>query len=157
MISNKIEQHQSAGKIIGELSRAAHVFFQHQFKDYSIGHAQVRTLHFLSHNNGITQVELTEYLKLDKSSVTSQLSNLEKNGYIYRTISSKDARIRTINITDQTKKIFGSLMNVFSSWTDILLNNFSEKEKTDIFILLNKMQENAQIKINELRVNEEKK
>jgi len=49
------------------------------------------------------------------------------------------------------------LMNVFSLWTDILLNDFSEKEKTDIFILLNKMQENAQTKINELKVNEEKK
>jgi len=157
MTSDKLENHPSAGKIIGEISRASHVFFQHQFKDYSIGHAQVRTLHFLSYNNGITQAELTDYLKLDKSSVTSQLNNLEKNGYINRTISSKDARIRTIHITDQTKEIFDSLMNVFSSWTEILLNNFSEKEKTDIFILLNKMQDNAQSKINELKVNEEKK
>lgn len=157
MENNKFDEHQSAGKIIGEISRAAHIFFQHQFKEYSIGHAQVRTLHFLLHNNGITQVELTEYLKLDKSSVTSQLSNLEKNGYINRTISTKDARIRTIHVTNKTNEIFGSLMSVFSSWTDVLLKNFSEKEKTDVFILLNKMQENAQTKINELKVDEEKK
>lgn len=157
MTNNKLEQHQSAGKIIDELSRASHIFFQHQFKDYSIGHAQVRTLRFISNNNGITQVELTKYLKLDKSSVTSQLNNLEKNGYIFRSISSKDARIHTIYITDKTKEIFSPLMNIFSSWTDTLLNNFSEKEKTDIFKILNKMQENAQTKINALKVNEEKK
>ncbi len=157
MINNTSKKQQSAGKIIGELSRAAHIFFQHQFKDYSIGHAQVRTLHYLSHNNGITQVALTEYLNLDKSSVTSQLNNLEKNGYIYRSRSPEDARIRTINITDKAKEIFGSLMNVFSSWTDILLTNFSEKEKEDIFLLLNKMHENSQTKINELKLDEKKK
>ncbi len=143
MTNKKIEHHQSAGKIIGELSRAANIFFQHQFKDDPIGHAQVRTLHFLSHNDGISQAELTDYFKLDKSSVTSQLNSLEKNGYIKRTVSSKDARIRTIHITDQTKDISDSLMSVFSSWTDVLLNNFNEKEKADILIMLNEMQDNA--------------
>ena len=47
MVNIKLENRQSAGKIIGEISRAAHVFFQYKFKDCSIGHAQVRTLHFL--------------------------------------------------------------------------------------------------------------
>ncbi len=157
MTNIKSENQQSAGKIIGEISRASHVFFQHQFKDYSIGHAQVRTLHYLCHNNGITQAELTDYLKLDKSSVSSQLNNLEKNGYIKRIISSKDARIRTINITEQTEDIFNSLTSVFSSWTEILLNNFDEKEKADLFTLLNKMQDNADSKLEELKINEEKK
>lgn len=153
----KETQNKSAGKVIGELSRAAHVFFHHQFKKYSIGHAQVRTLRFISQNNGITQAELTEYLKLDKSSVTSQLASLEKNDYIKRTISSKDARIRNINITDKTKNILSELMKVFSSWTDLLLHDFSEKEKIDVFILLEKMRENAQNRITELKENEEKK
>ena len=157
MINTQPENHQSAGKIIGEISRASHVFFQYQFKDYSIGHAQVRTLHYLCHNNGITQAELTDYLKLDKSSVTSQLNNLEKNGYIKRIISSKDARIRAIKITDKTEAIFGSLTSVFSSWTEILLNNFEEKEKAELFVLLNKIQDNAQTKLEELKINEEKK
>ncbi|NOQ25679.1 MAG: MarR family transcriptional regulator [Bacteroidales bacterium] len=155
MKNEKEEQNQSVGKVIGELSRAAHVFFNQQFKKYSIGHAQVRTLHFISQNNGITQAELTKYLKLDKSSVTSQLASLEKNAYIKRTISSTDARIRNINITDKTKNIFSALMKVFSSWTNILLDGFSEKEKIDVFILLEKMRENAQNKINELKENEE--
>ena len=111
----------------------------------------------MCHNNGITQAELTDYLKLDKSSVTSQLNNLEKNGYINRTISTKDAKIRTIHITNQTKGIFGSLKRVFSSWTEVLLNDFDEKEKANLFILLNKTQDNAQAKTNELKRNEEKK
>jgi DNA-binding MarR family transcriptional regulator len=157
MTEKSSEQGRSVGKIIGELSRAAQVFFQYKFKEYSIGHAQVRTLHFIAHNDGISQVELTEYLKLDKSSVTSQLTTLEKNGYIIRNVSPNDARVRTIHITEKTREILSSLKNVFASWTHTLLTNFSDEEKTDIFILLNKMQENAQTAICEIKLNEEKK
>ena len=151
MKNYKEEHHQSAGKIIGEISRAAHIYFQNDFKEYSIGHAQVRTLNFIAHNEGITQVQLSDYLKLDKSSITSQLRILENNGYIKRKISHHDARVHQIFITDKTKEILEPLKNIFSTWSNVLLDGLSESEKKNVFLLLEKMRKNAQNKLQEIK------
>lgn len=152
------EKHnKSVGKLIGMLSRAAHIYFQQKFKDYSIGHAQVMTLHFITKKNGISQLELTRILNLDKSSVTSQLNNLEKHGYIIRTVSDDDNRIRNIHITEKTKAIENSLHKVFTSWSEILLTGFDETEQTEMIYLLEKMRENALNKINDIKLDVEKK
>ena len=55
----------SAGRLINELSIAAHIYFQSEFKNYSIGHAQIKTLLFLARNEGISQLEISKKLKLE--------------------------------------------------------------------------------------------
>ena len=144
MKENQGEIKKSAGKIIKELSKAADIYFKAEFKKYSIGHAQIRTLIFLAYNEGISQLELSRSLNLDKSSITSQLQTLEKNGYIRREISEIDARTHRLNITDKTRKILDPLKKVFSSWTEILLDGFDAPEKARIFYFLEKMQDNVQ-------------
>ena len=146
-----IDKDRSAGRFVGELSRAAHVYFKSHFNDYSIGHAQVRTLHFIAHNDGITQIELANHLNLDKSSITSQLKILEGNAYVLRKISKSDARIHQIFITDKTRAILEPLHNVFLEWTQILLAGFSETESDEAFRLLEKMSINARNEIESLK------
>jgi DNA-binding MarR family transcriptional regulator len=141
----------SAGKIINELSRAAQIYFQAEFKPYSIGHAQIRTLLFIARNERISQLELSQYLNLDKSSITSQLQILEKNGYISRQSSEKDARLYQIMISDKTKGLLESLKRVYSSWTATLLDGFSERETNEIFFYLQKMAENAKNKLDQIK------
>jgi len=141
----------SIGKEIGILSRTAHTFFQFQFKDLSIGHSQVMTLHFISRHEGLSQNELVQHFRLDKSSVTSQLNILEKNGYIIRKKDKDDSRGKKIFITEKTSAIKDYLDNKFSSWSKILLEGFDEVEKEKIFILLDKMIINAHKAIHELK------
>lgn len=147
MKNHEEEQGKSAGKIIGELSRAANIYFQRQFKKYAIGYAQVRTLLYIAHNEGITQKELAIFFHLDKSSITSQLNILELNGYVKKHISTSDARKLQLCITDKTKEIMAPLKNVFSLWTETLLDGFSENEKSELFNYFEKMQKNANNKI----------
>ena len=143
MKNNDDIKNMSAGRLIGELSRAAHIYFQHEFKNYNIGHAQIRTLIYIAQNEGKTQKELAQYLNLDKSSITSQLQILEKNGYIKREKSKIDARKQVINPTDKTNEILPSMKIVLSRWTETLLEGFDEKERSEIFTYLQKMRDNA--------------
>ncbi len=133
----------SAGKIIDELSRAGQIYLQHEFSRYNIGYAQVKTLLYLAENKDKTQKELVQYLNLDKSSITSQLQILEKNGYIVRQTSKVDARKQVVNITDKANIKLPELKIVFASWTNTLLTGFNEKERSDIFKYLEKMRENV--------------
>ncbi len=143
---NNIKQ-ESSGKLISELSRSAHIYFQHEFKEYHIGHAQLRTLFFIAHNEGKTQKEIGEYLNLDKSSVTSQLQILEKNGYIRREKSKVDARKQVINSTKKTHQILPSIKQVLNGWTESILEGFTEEERSEIFAFLKKMRSNARNKL----------
>ena len=141
----------SAGRLINELSRAAHIYFQAEFKEYSIGHAQIMTLLFIARNEGISQLDLSEQFNLDKSSITSQLKILEKNGYISRHTSENDARVLHLNITDKTREILEPLKMIFSSWTETLLDGFSEGERENVFYYLEKMLGNAKNKLNQIK------
>jgi len=143
-VKNESEQkNRSAGKLIGELSRAAHIYFHSSFREQSIGHAQVRSLLFIARNEGISQLELAEYLRLDKSSVTSQLKILERNGYIVRKPSEEDARRLQLEITEKTKEILEPIRQVYSSWTEILLDGFSEEERSESLNYLERMRDNV--------------
>ncbi|MCF8360568.1 MAG: MarR family transcriptional regulator [Prolixibacteraceae bacterium] len=146
---NKMQK--SAGRIIGELSRAASIYFKSEFRKYSIGHAQIVTLLHISRHEGITQKELAKELNLDKSSITSQLCILEKNGYIIRLTDQKDARIHQIMITDKSRELLVPLKNIFSSWSRILLDGFSEEEKEEAFRLLEKMRENSRARLKHIK------
>lgn len=150
MENGKDKKQPSAGRLINELSRKAHIYFQHEFKKYSIGHAQIRTLFYITHNEGQTQKQLANYLNLDKSSITSQLQILERNGYISRTTSKMDARMQVISITDKTKEIIVPLQHVLSSWTETLLDGFNETERSDVFNYLERMRNNAKNKLSQI-------
>jgi len=146
MLENQESETRSAGKLIGELSRAAHIYFQSEFKPYSIGHAQIRTLLFIAKNEGSSQLELSKHFNLDKSSITSQLQLLERNGYISRRVHDRDARKHQLFITEKTRDILEPVKKVHASWTSILLDGFSENEKTELFTYLEKMLSNAKKK-----------
>lgn len=150
MGNRKDKKHASAGRLINELSRGAHIFFQHEFKKYNIGHAQIRTLFYIVHNESQTQKQLANYLNLDKSSITSQLQILERNGYISRATSKIDARMQVIGITDKTREILEPLQQVFSSWTETLLDGFNEKERSTIFNYLERMRVNTKNKLSQI-------
>lgn len=151
------EQDRSLGKIVSELSRLAGRYFKKRFKMYDIGPSQVITLHFISRHNGIAQSDLTGFLNIDKSSVSSQLRTLEKNGYIVRIPAEDDSRIKKIYITGKTRTIEFPLHNVFTSWTDILLTDLSEEETEQLFLLLGRIRENAKNKIRIIMDNESEK
>lgn len=142
----------SAGKAIDELSRAGQIYLQHEFSKYNIGHAQVKTLLYLAENKDKTQKELVQYLNLDKSSITSQLQILEKNGYIIRQTSKVDARKQVVNITDKANKKLPELKIIFASWTNTLLAGFSEEERSDIFKYLERMRENVNDKLSGIQL-----
>lgn len=134
----------SMGKELGILSRATQKFLRHQFKEYDIGHAQLMTLHFICRNDGLSQNELVNYFQLDKSSITSQLNKLEKNGYIIREINSRDSRGRRIYKTEKTKEMEDALHEKFLSWSKVLVNGLSIEDLEFAFNVIDKMKMNSQ-------------
>lgn len=155
--SEEEKNRRSVGEKTGFLSRAAHRYLKFRFRDYSIGHAQVLTLHYICRNNGLSQNDLGQYFNLDKSSVTSQISMLEKNGYLVRIKDKSDSRVKRIFITDKTEALKPEIYSRFSEWSQLLLQNFTEEEKEHLYTLIDRLMVNAKDALTFLRSDEEKK
>jgi DNA-binding MarR family transcriptional regulator len=76
---------------------------------------------------------------------------LERNGYISRTKSENDARMYQLNMTDETRGILEPLKMVFFSWTEILVDRFSQKEREEVFDYLERMRDNAKNKLHQMK------
>ena len=154
-MKEKNAHHQtSVGWKIGRLSRSAHCYFQERFGELGLGHAQGLSLHFICRHDGIDQMELLNHVRLDKSSLTSQLKKLEANGYIIRKTDPKDRRAKRIFITKKTRAMHDDLHAIFISWSKILMKGLDDSDRDTISDLLDKMQNNANGILNELREHE---
>ena len=144
----------SIGYKIGRLSRAAHVYFKQRFGELGLGHAQGITLHHICRQNGIDQLELLDKVRLDKSSLTSQLNKLEANAYITREPDPADRRAKRIVITDKTRSIEKKLHDIFTSWSEVLTQGLDETERDTLIRLLDTMFDNAHETLHTMREHE---
>jgi DNA-binding MarR family transcriptional regulator len=150
MTDQHLKNNRSAGKEIGIISRCAHRYFQQKLRHYSIGHSQIRTLHYIIRHNGCSQSELVKHLQVDKSSVTSQIERLESNGYISRVSNTSDSRSKQLYITKKTESFQDELISIFSGWSKKLLSGFTEQEKDHVYEFLDRIKENALQEIEDL-------
>lgn len=111
---------------------------------YGLTSIQSRILAFVSHESAkrdIFQKDMEEEFDIRRSSVTSVLNHMEKNGYIKRVSVSEDARLKKIVLTDKgsdtEKKIHDFIIKFERSLREELTD-----EEMDIFVkIINRLSE----------------
>ena len=84
----------------------------------------------------IKRRDLEEFLNLKGSSVTSLMQGLEKNGFIERAQSSKDARRKELMLTSKAKALIAQMDLIFEATDNQLQEGMSEEEKMTFRLLL---------------------
>ena len=105
---------------------------------YGITGVQSRILGFISHNSekrDIFQKDIEEELDIRRSSVTSVLQLMEKNGCIERVSVSTDARLKKIIITEKGTEIQRNVWNLILELEKSLTDELSDEE-LDILVSL---------------------
>ncbi|AZV56504.1 MarR family transcriptional regulator [Clostridium sp. AWRP] len=141
-MKNKTEMY--IGRKISILSRRIHRRIDKEASQYGITAVQARILGFIycnSNKKDIFQRDIEEELDIRRSSVTSVLQLMEKNGYIRRVSVSEDARLKKIIITEKgleiQKKVYDFILEMEESLKDELSD-----EETDILVdLLDRLSE----------------
>lgn len=108
---------------------------------YGLSNQQARILMFLSKHNirgqrNIKRKDLENYLNLKGSSVTSLMNSLEKNGFLERNQSEKDARRTELSLTDKAKELVQQMDLIFEATDNQLQEGMSEEEKMTFRLLL---------------------
>lgn len=118
------------GKKINILAKRIHRKIDKEVSQYGMTAVQGRILGFIFHRSDkkdIFQKDIEEELDIRRSSVTSVLQLMEKNGYIKRVSVTEDARLKKIVMTERglevQRKVYDSIVSIEESIRNELTND----------------------------------
>ncbi|MFT8351704.1 MarR family winged helix-turn-helix transcriptional regulator [Clostridium saccharoperbutylacetonicum] len=137
-----MEKEVHLGRKINILDKRIHRAIDKEASKYGITGVQGRILGFITHNSknrDIFQKDIEEELDIRRSSVTSVLQLMEKNGFIERVSVSEDARLKKLIITEKGAKIQKSIYNFISNFEKSFSDELSEAEMNMFISLLDRL------------------
>jgi DNA-binding MarR family transcriptional regulator len=102
---------------------------------------QLRTIMYISENGLVKPTEIAKYFSITPASVTSQIDNLVKEGWLERVYNKDDKRVIEVKLTGRAKKELPleiEKLNKQCSWVFETLDKEEEKELLEILKKLNK-------------------
>lgn len=96
------------------------------------------------HGNSICQKQLESKVFRNKSTLSSVLDNMEKNGYIKRIESESDSRKKLIVLTDKAYQIVDKLNEDRETLDKIMCEGISDSEYNSLCTILDKIKENLE-------------
>ena len=137
-----MEKEVHLGKKISILSKRMHRAIDKEASKYGITGIQGRIIGFISHNSknrDIFQKDIEEEFDIRRSSVTSVLQLMEKNGFIERVSVSEDARLKKLIITEKGAKIQKNIYDFILNFEKSFRDELSEAEMNMFISLLDRL------------------
>ncbi len=142
------------GKYIAAIYRHYQILINHHLKPYGIGSGQYIFLVKIYQNQGISQKELTNLVKIDKATTAKALKKLEEKGYIYRAIDKEDKRYNKLYVTKDGEEFIPKLMEILGDVTDYLTVGMSNEQYKVLIEDLKLILDNVQSSVELLREEE---
>lgn len=95
-------------------------------------------------NPGINFIDLSNMLKVDKTTTTKAVQKLIVSGYIDKQSDKNDKRGSNLFPTEKSLEVYDLIIQEENSNIEVCLNDFSKEEKAVINKLLKKMSENIE-------------
>ncbi|OCT15016.1 hypothetical protein A8709_12920 [Paenibacillus pectinilyticus] len=138
-----IESRNSIPRWVSLIYRYGQMYIGDHLKHFEIGRGQHIFLNALYKEDGLTQEELADYLKIDKGTTAKALKKLEEQGYILRNVSERDKRCNEVFLTEKARGIKEDVRKVLTDWRERLTFGMSDEEKDMALVILEKMGHNA--------------
>lgn len=90
-------------------------------------------------NNELLLRDYANMLHISKSTLTSIINRLEKQGYIHRTISSKDKRSYCLTLDSKGQMFLNSYISYQTDIGNRIISGLDENEKQQLVMLLGKI------------------
>ena len=107
---------------------------------------EFRILMHTGRHPGITQKELVEHSHTDKAQMARMLTQLQDKGWLERSASEADKRVRCLQLSAQGLQLFAQLKNQREQIAAELLRDFPVEQQTQLHALLQQALQGAQTK-----------
>lgn len=142
-----MNQDLTVGRWLAILHRHARMHFDEVAAPYGIAGPQFPFLIRLYHGDGLSQDDLAKFSGADKATVARIAAKLEQEGYVVRKPDPRDKRIKRVELTEKAKRVRRALRAALRGWSRTLTEGFTEKERTTLVRLLQRMGANAERRV----------
>jgi MarR family transcriptional regulator, organic hydroperoxide resistance regulator len=102
----------------------------HQLLDgVGLYRGQPPVLRALWEQEGLTQSELAEMMKITPATMTKMLQRMEKTGFIQRKIDSEDQRVSRVYLTETGRAVQKEVESLFTQMEEDTFENFTLEEQ----------------------------
>ncbi|MBN1389958.1 MAG: MarR family transcriptional regulator [Candidatus Thermoplasmatota archaeon] len=115
----------SVGRLLAHIHKHTRRYMSEKLEPYGIGGPTYGFLFYLYHRDGLTEIEITRHMLVDKATTTRAISKLESLGYIKREKSPKDRRAYRIFLTEKARDLEPLLDKVREEWVGFVLRDFN--------------------------------
>ena len=113
------------------------------FAEYGVSPVQMHAMIFIHINTKegkkVCQKDVEKQINLRPSSVSTLISNLEKDGFLVRTVSDGDARTKYLELTEKGKDLCIKDKMLVDSCDGAIQSALTEEEQTQFVNLLEKI------------------
>jgi DNA-binding MarR family transcriptional regulator len=129
---------------IGMMARCIQSISDINFKELHLQKGQYIYLTRICENPGITMIDLSTMLKVDKSSATKAIPKLEEAGYISKQRDDSDKRLWRLYPESTGLKVYEAVIREENRNISVCFENFSDEEKAAALIVVSRMRENIE-------------
>jgi DNA-binding MarR family transcriptional regulator len=119
-----------------------------ELRDFNLHSGQVFILFELWRTDGISQVELSNNLKLSAPTINKMVKSLSKNGFVASAACPKDGRVMLVFLTPQGAAVRPRVEEKWRKLEDILIANMTATEQLVLGQLFGRLIENLQARKN---------
>ena len=135
------------GKFILDTSHRMKVSLDSSFGDANLNGLQARILGFVEYNDNqgkdVYQKDIEAEFKIRRSSVSSVLDTMEKNGYIMRQSVASDARLKKLVLTEKAIRVGQHHKNSVEYFENSIEKGLTDEEIKQLKYLLDKVYKNV--------------
>ena len=103
--------------------------------------AEWTILHYLANNESATLVELAQYQRVEKPTMTRIVRSLEESGFIEH-IPGKDRREKPMKLTDLGKKVYAEVRVTVDRFEQEILQGISEEQQQETIRVMKEIRNN---------------
>lgn len=131
-------------RFVGALYRGLNSSADFKYKQYNLQKGQYMFLTRVCENPGINFVDLSNILKVDKTTTTKAVQKLIDIGYITKQQDENDKRGYKLTATPEGLEVYEFIIKEEFKQMEICFKNFSEEEKEMATNLIEKMSKNIE-------------
>lgn len=137
-----MDRDKSLSYVVNRLSRQLTAAMNEQLKRHGVAPGQFPVLMCLWEQDGLTQRELYERVKIEQATMSNTLKRMERDSLIYREPDPLDRRSMRIHLTGMAKKLEDRLTSRAKSVNKSALDGIKKKERKKLLELLSRMNDN---------------
>lgn len=130
-------------KEINIISRCASIYRSDKLQKSELSAVHLTYILTICKNPGISQDQLAKQIYINKSNVTRQLENLEKQGYVQRKQSDRDKRAILVYPTEKARRDLPKVLDIVNQWNKYLIEDFTSDEAELFKSMLEKISQKA--------------